>query len=144
MRPSPQITYTRLRAASKKMSSVSPPIGNFATTFPESMSYTSINAGVRAPTKRRRPCSSSAIGKFDTVRAAVRYEQPVGLRQVNQALRLAEAGDALLVPVARDVQNFHRVISQGGDEQAMALKVGGKVVDASLHAGHLDRRYELQ
>ena len=63
---------------------------------------------------------------------------------MNQSLRLAEAGDAFLVPVAGHVQHFHGVISQGSDEQPMALEVGGKVVDSSLHAGHLDGRYELQ
>ena len=63
---------------------------------------------------------------------------------MNESLRFAEAGDAFFVPVAGQVQHFHGVISQGSDEQPMALEVGGKVVDSSVHAGHLDRRYELQ
>ena len=66
------------------------------------------------------------------------------MRQVDESLRLAEAGDAFLVPVAGHVENFHRVVSEGGDEQSMTFDVHREVIDTAFDARQGDRRDELE
>jgi hypothetical protein len=67
-----------------------------------------------------------------------------GSRQIEHALRLAEPGQAPLALLAIQVEHLHGVVSERGDEQAVALQVDREMVDAPFDAGHRNRAYGLE
>ena len=63
---------------------------------------------------------------------------------MDQSLRLAEAGNAFLVPVAGHIQHFHCVVTERSDEQSMTFDVHREVIDTAFDARHGDRGNELE
>ncbi len=86
----------------------------------------------------------SPVQDIDAVGAAVRDIDATELGQIENPLRLAESGDASFAATRPYVDDFQRVIAEGGDEKPLLLQVNPEVVDAPLHGRQAYGRSRLE
>src|SRR6266496_951099 len=86
----------------------------------------------------------SPVQDIDAVGAAVRDIDAIELGQIENPLRLAESGDASFAATRPYVDDFQRVIAEGGDEKPLLLQVNPEVVDAPLHGRQAYGRSRLE
>ncbi len=75
--------------------------------------------------------------------ATVRYVDRVGIRDVCNPLRLAEAGECT-VPSHSQIHNPQAVIAEFGDKQPPPLHIDAEVIDAAMDFAERDLRLEHQ
>src|SRR2546421_780522 len=89
------------------------------------------------------PSSSSMYG-LPSNNSAAGHEELLDVGGIEDALRLAEAGDTAQ-PLARsEIDHFHGIVLEGGDKQPMAFEVNGEMVQPSGDFRQRDRLHEPQ